>query len=155
MAEPLGKNYGFEHLLEFCRKNLVDNVSAVLRLNEAGTSVSGSRRILNLERRRNADQVNEDVGWVFLHLLEDPRLCDRSPVVKFSAGESDGRSTNSNARGGGGDGGCGGTREQASEHQDRELRRRLPYFRFNPAKMSSVYKSVKLLCLDWNRSRRV
>jgi hypothetical protein len=55
-----------------------------------------------------------------LHLLENPRLCDRSAVEMVAAGESDrNRSTIPNTSSG------GGKWEQASAHEGKESRRRL------------------------------
>jgi hypothetical protein len=96
-------------------------VGAILRLNEAerrylvqdGSSISKGVEVL---RRVNDD----DIDCVFLHLLENPRLCDRSAVEMGRAGErSNGTSTSPTANSG------GGKREQASAHKDKESRRRL------------------------------
>jgi hypothetical protein len=119
MAELLKKNYGLERLPQFYRKYLAEDVDAILRLNEAGrrylvqdgSSISKGVEVLS--------RVNKDINCVFLHLLENPRLCDRSTVEKVSAGESKGRSTNPTAAS------DGGKREQASVYKGRESRRRL------------------------------
>jgi hypothetical protein len=95
------------------------NACAILRLNEAGrryrvqdgSSISKGVEVLS--------KVNNDINCVFLHLLENPRLCDRSAVEMVTAGESNGRSTNPTVNSG------GGKREQASAHGGKESRRRL------------------------------
>jgi hypothetical protein len=47
-------------------------------------------------------RVNNDINYVFVHLLENPRLCDQSAVEMGSAGESNSRSTSPTASSGGG-----------------------------------------------------
>ena len=65
--------------------------------------------------------VKNDINCVFLHLLENPRLCDRKAVEMMSAGGSDSsRPTNQTVSSGG-----RGKREQASVPTGRESRRRL------------------------------
>jgi hypothetical protein len=65
-------------------------------------------------------KVNNDINCLFLHLLENPRLCDRSAVEMVTADESNGTSTNPTTSSG------GGKREQASAHKGKkESRRRL------------------------------
>jgi hypothetical protein len=77
-------------------------------------------------------RVKSDIDCVFLYLLENPRLCDRSVVEKVSdAGESNGSSTNTSASR------AEGKREQASAYKGRESRRR---FRFNRPVMISLYE---------------
>jgi hypothetical protein len=116
MASLLKKNYALESLP---RIGLVGDAGAILRLNEAGrryliqdgSSISRGVEVLS--------RVNNEINCVFLHLLENPSLCDRSAVEKVSASESDGSSTNLT------DGSSGGKREQASAHNGKESRRRL------------------------------
>jgi hypothetical protein len=68
-------------------------LGAILRLNaagrryliEGGSSISKGVEVLSA--------VSNEINCVFLHLLENPRLCDRSTVEKVSAGKSDGSST--------------------------------------------------------------
>ncbi len=94
MASLLKKNYALESLPDIDLENEARDVGAILRLNGAGrrylvqdgSSISKGVGVLS--------KVNDDVNCVFLHLLENPRLCDRSAVAKLSAGESNGRSTN-------------------------------------------------------------
>jgi hypothetical protein len=100
--------------------NEAGEVGAILRLNEAGrryliedgSSISKGVKVLS--------RVNTNINCIFLHLLENPRLCDRSAVEMVTAGESNGsRSTNPAGSSG------GGKREQASAHTGKESRRRL------------------------------
>jgi hypothetical protein len=84
MAKILKKNYGLELLPDFDQRNLAGNVGAILRLNAAGrrylvqdgSSVSRGVEVLSA--------VSNDINCVFLHLLENPRLCDRSAVEMAS-----------------------------------------------------------------------
>jgi hypothetical protein len=120
MAALLKKNYTLEKIPGIIMKNWASDVSAILRLNEAGrryfiedgSSISKGVEVLS--------RVNNDINCVFLHLLENPRLCDRSAVEKVSAGESNGRPTDPTARSG-----DGGKREQAIVDKGKESRRRL------------------------------
>jgi hypothetical protein len=55
-----------------------------------GSSISKGVKVLS--------RVNYDINCVFLHLLENPRLCDRSAVEMVTrAGVNHGKSANSNA----------------------------------------------------------
>jgi hypothetical protein len=77
MAVLLKKNYALEKLPDI---NQGGDVSAILRLNEAGrrylvqdgSSISKGVEVLSA--------VSNEINCVFLHLLENPRLCDRSAV---------------------------------------------------------------------------
>jgi hypothetical protein len=123
MAALLQKNYALECLPDINLKKQARDIGAILRLNGAGrrylvqdgSSVSKGVQVLS--------RVNDDINCVFLHLLENPRLCDRSAVEMVSgAGEiSNGsRSTNPDAASG------EGKREHASAHKEgKESRRRL------------------------------
>jgi hypothetical protein len=121
MASLLKKNYGLERLPDINENDLAGDVGAILRLNgagrryliEDGSSISKGVEVLI--------GVNNDINCVFLHLLENPRLCDRSAVEKMSAGESNGESMNAVA----GMDSDRGKREQATVHKGRESRRRL------------------------------
>jgi hypothetical protein len=112
MAALLKKNYALESLPGINLKNRASNVDAILRLNGAGrrylvqdgSSISKGVEVLSM--------VNNHINCAFLHLLENPRLCDRSAVEKVSADET--------ANSGG-----GGKREQGSAHKGKESRRRL------------------------------
>jgi hypothetical protein len=101
-------------------ENEARDVGAILRLNKAGrrylvqdgSSISKGVKVLS--------KVNNDVNCVFLHLLENPRLCDRSAVEMGTGGESNsGRSPDPTASGG------GEKREQASAHTSKKSYRRL------------------------------
>jgi hypothetical protein len=80
MASLLKKNYSLERLPNTNFRNLERDVDAYLRLNEAGrryliedgSSVSKGVEVLSV--------VSNEINCVFLHLLEDPRLCDRNAV---------------------------------------------------------------------------
>jgi hypothetical protein len=119
MAALLKKNYALESLPNINLRNWANDVGAILRLNGAGrrylvqdgSSISKGVEVLS--------GVNDDINCVFLHLSENPRLCDRSAVEKVSAGESSGRSTDPTTRRG------VEKREQASAHTGKESRRRL------------------------------
>jgi hypothetical protein len=87
MASLVQKNYALESLHGISLKNWAsDVVSAILRLNEAGRryliedgfSISKGVEVLG--------KVNTDINCVFLHLLENPRLCDRHAVELVRAG---------------------------------------------------------------------
>jgi hypothetical protein len=118
MAAVLKKNYALESL-DIDQKKQARDVGAILRLNKAGrqylvqdgSSISKGVEVLS--------KVNNDINCVFLHLLENPRLCDRSTVEIVSIGESNGRLTTPTANSG------GGKREQASAPKGKEFRRRL------------------------------
>jgi hypothetical protein len=65
--------------------------------------------------------VTMEINCVFLHLSENPRLCDRSVVETVNAAEDNSRSTRSPTASSG-----GGKREQASsQHKGKESRIRL------------------------------
>jgi hypothetical protein len=78
LISVLKKNYGLEALpgLYHCGRD----VNTILQLNRAGrrylvqdgSSISKGVDVLS--------RVNNDINSVFLHLLENPRLCDRSAV---------------------------------------------------------------------------
>jgi hypothetical protein len=125
MAALLKKNYALESLSDFHQDVLAGDVGAILRLNvagrryliEDGSSISKGVEVLSA--------VSQEINCVFLHLLENPRLCDRSAVEIVSTSESNSsRSANPNASGG------GDKREQASAQEGNESHRRLAWFRF-------------------------
>jgi hypothetical protein len=111
MTSLLKENYALESLPDVDLENDAGDVGAILRLNEAGrryliedgSSISKGVEVLSA--------VSNQIDCVFLHLLENLRLCDRSAVEMV---------TNPNASSGG-----GGKREQASAHKSKEARRRL------------------------------
>jgi hypothetical protein len=119
MVSLLKKNYALESLPDIDLEKEAGDVGASLRLNKAGrryliedgSSISKGVEVLS--------RVNNDINCVFLHLLENPRLCDRSAVEIVSTGESNGRSTSPTPSS------VGGKREQASAHKGKESRRRL------------------------------
>jgi hypothetical protein len=91
MAILLKKNSALERPPDI---NQGGDMGAILRLNEAGRRYliqDGSSILKGVDV---LSRVNNDINCVFLHLLENPRLCDRSAVEKMSAGKSDGSSTN-------------------------------------------------------------
>jgi hypothetical protein len=110
----LKKTYGLKMLPDIYQRGDVD---AILRLNAAGrryliqdgSSISKGVEVLS--------RVNDEINCVFLHLLENPRLCDRSAMEMVNTGEDNSRPTV---------GGGGGKREQANaQHEGKESRRRL------------------------------
>jgi hypothetical protein len=116
VASLLKKNYALESLPNVYYSK---DVKAILRLNAAGrryliedgSSVSKGVEVLS--------RVNDDINCAFLHLSENPRLCDRSAVEIVTTSESNGRSSNPTTSSG------GGKREQTSACKDKESRRRL------------------------------
>jgi hypothetical protein len=82
MAKSLQKNYGLESLPNIF--NWPGDVLTILRLNaagrryltEAGSSISKGVEVLSA--------VRSNINCVFLHLLENPNLCDRSAVEAAS-----------------------------------------------------------------------
>jgi hypothetical protein len=120
MASVLKKNYALESLPDIdLETDCAGDVGAVLRLNgvgrryliEDGSSIAKGVEVLSA--------VSDKINCVFLHLLENPRLCDRSAVEKVSVGESNGSWTNST------DGSGGGKRERASIDGGKTSHRRL------------------------------
>jgi hypothetical protein len=93
VAKLLKKNYALESLPAIDFYNRAGDVGAILRLNAAGrrylvqdgSSISKGVKVLS--------SVNGDINCVFLHLLENPRLCDRTAVEVPDADESNSRST--------------------------------------------------------------
>jgi hypothetical protein len=94
MAALLKKNYALERLPFINQRG---NAFAILRLNKAGrrylivdgSSISKGVDVLS--------RVYNDINCVFLHLSENPRLCNRSAVEILTVGESNGTSTNPTA----------------------------------------------------------
>jgi hypothetical protein len=92
MAVLLRKNFALESLPDIINQGR--DVGAILRLNKAGrrylvqdgSSISKGVEVLSA--------VSNELNCVFLHLLENPRLCVRSAVETASAGtEGSGGST--------------------------------------------------------------
>jgi hypothetical protein len=86
LAVLLKTNYALERLPDIDQKDLSGDLGAILRLNEAGrryliedgSTISKGVKVLS--------RVNIDINCVFMHLLENPRLCDRRAVEMVSAG---------------------------------------------------------------------
>jgi hypothetical protein len=80
IAKTLKTNYGLECLPDFELEIQAGDVGAILRLNKVGrrylvqdgSSISKGVEVLSA--------VSNEINCVFLHLLENPRLCDRSAV---------------------------------------------------------------------------
>jgi hypothetical protein len=93
MTSLLKKNYALERLPNTNLRNLERDVDAILRLNEAGrryliedgSSISKGVEVLSV--------VSNEINCVFLHLLENPRLCDRSAMEIASEITDNGGST--------------------------------------------------------------
>jgi hypothetical protein len=113
MASLLKKNYALESLPDIDLKNEAGDIGTILRLNEAGrryliedgSSISKGVEVLS--------RVYNEINCVFFHLLENPRLCDRSAVERNNS------STSPTS------GSVGGKREPVSVHRGKESRRRL------------------------------
>jgi hypothetical protein len=111
MASLLEKKYALERPPDISLENEARDVGAILRLNEAGRRyliVDGSSISKGVEV---LSRVKSSINCVFLHLLENPRLCDRRAVEMLAAGDSIGKSTDMTASSSG-----GGKRKQASAH---------------------------------------
>jgi hypothetical protein len=113
----LKKNYGLEEIPRL--HHFVGDVSSILQLNRAGrryivqdgSSISKGVDVLS--------RVSNDISSVFFHLLENPRLCDRSAVEMSSIGNIDNaRSTSPGNRH------SGGKREQQAPSRTSKERRR-------------------------------
>jgi hypothetical protein len=121
VAKLLEKNYALESLPGIDHENRVGDLGAILRLNVAGrrylvsdgSSISKGVKVLS--------SVNDDVNCVFLHLLENPRLCDRTAVDAPGADERNSYSTSPTTIY------CSGgeKREQVILHESKESRRRV------------------------------
>jgi hypothetical protein len=118
IASLLKNSYALERLPDINLKKPARDVGAILRLNAAGrrylidgSSISKGVEVLS--------RVNNDINCVFSHLLENPRLCDRSAVEKVSAVESNSSWTNPTTDS------DGGKRERASVHEGKASHRRL------------------------------
>jgi hypothetical protein len=90
MAVLIKKKYAMESLPGIDLEKEARDVGAILRLNgagrryliEDGSSISKGVKVLSA--------VRSDINCVFLHLLENPRLCDRSAVETTSASADNG-----------------------------------------------------------------
>jgi hypothetical protein len=95
------------------------DTGAILRLNEAGRRYLVEDGSFILKGVEVLGRVNNDTDCVFLHLLENPRLCDRSAVEIGSIGKSNSSSTSPTASS------AGGKREQPGVHNGMACRKRL------------------------------
>jgi hypothetical protein len=81
IASLFKKNYTFQSLPDFDLEHRAGDFGAILKLNEAGrryliadgSSISRGVEVLSA--------VSNDINCLFLHLLENPFLCDRSAVA--------------------------------------------------------------------------
>jgi hypothetical protein len=95
----LQKNYGLEEIPGLCHSSA--DIRSIFELNRAGrrylvqdgSSISKGVDVLS--------GVSNDINSVFLHLLENPRLCDRSAVQMSSTGTDNARSTSPGYHSGG------------------------------------------------------
>jgi hypothetical protein len=95
VAALLKKNYALQCVSACAR---VGDVRAILRLNKArrryliedGSSISKGVRVLSA--------VSDDINCVFYHLLENPRLCDRSAIEMVSDSAEDASVANHNGK---------------------------------------------------------
>jgi hypothetical protein len=121
VAKLLKKNFALESLPAIDLKNRAGDVGAILRMNAAGrryliqdgSSISKGVEVLS--------SVNDDINCVFLHLLENPRLCDRTAVEVPNDDESNSQSTSAATI----YSSVGEKREQVTFHKGKESRRRL------------------------------
>jgi hypothetical protein len=123
IVSALQKNYGLEVVPAFSHGG--ENVRSIFDLNRAGrrylvqdgSSISKGVDVLSA--------VSNDINSVFLHLLENPRLCNRTAVETASLGNIEiENATSTRPRSHSGDG--GGKREQQTPARSgKESRRRL------------------------------
>jgi hypothetical protein len=119
LVSILRKNYGLEHLVPDISGADDRTVKAILRLNgagrryliEDGSSISKGVEVLSA--------VNDDINCVFLHLLENPDLCDRRAV------ETETTTGSRRPVGNPDESSSSGKRERAQSQADKEPRRRL------------------------------
>jgi hypothetical protein len=120
MAALLKKNYALASLQNINLEKRAGDVGAILQLNAAGrryliedgSSFSKGVKVLST--------VRSDINCVFLHLLENPRLCDRSAVEVASD-----RTEERSRRGLGNPANHNGKREQGQALEEgKESRRR-------------------------------
>ncbi len=120
MAVLLQKNFALERLPDIKQGGDVDTI---LRLNEAGrrylvqdgSSISKGVEVLS--------RVSDEINCVFWHLLENPRLCDRS-AVEIASESND---NNPGSRGSTSPANHNGKREQEQDQaleEGKESRRR-------------------------------
>jgi hypothetical protein len=117
----LKKNYGLEEIPGL--HHGAGDVNSILQLNRAGrrylvqdgSSISKGIAVLS--------RVNNDINSVFLHLLENPRLCDRGAIETSS--RSIGNMDNARSTPSPGNHSGGKREQQAPSQRDTEPRRRL------------------------------
>jgi hypothetical protein len=115
----LMKNYGLERLVPDIACADHRSVKAILRLNKAGrrylikdgSSISKGVEVLSA--------VNDDINCVFLHLLENPGLCNRRAIETETTTTSQRPGANLD------ESSIGGKRERAQSQPGKEPRRRL------------------------------
>jgi hypothetical protein len=112
-------NYGLEEIPGL--RSVAGDIQSIFELNRAGrrylvqdgSSISKGVDVLS--------RVSSDINSVFLHLLENPRLCDRSAVETASIAQIHiARATSPGNRHSGGK-----RKQQAPAHPGKETRRRL------------------------------
>jgi hypothetical protein len=117
LVSILKKNYGLEHLLPDIPCADGGRVKAILRLNAAGrryliedgSSISKGVDVLSA--------VSDEIDCVFLHLLENPSLCDRRATDTTAARQRPGINVDESS--------STGKRERALSLPGKEPRRRL------------------------------
>jgi hypothetical protein len=118
MATLLKKNYAMESLPEILPKKEVRDMDAILRLNAAGRRYLIGEESSILQGVEVLCAVSTEINCVFLHLLENPSLCDRRAVEHGSAREVNSRSMNPAASS------AGRKREPGSLDEGKKRRRR-------------------------------
>jgi hypothetical protein len=117
LVSILMKNYGLESLAQFIRCADDRTVKAILRLNgagrqyliEDGSSVSKGVDVMCA--------VSDDINCVFLHVLENPGLCDRRATETTTRSRLPGANLDESSS-------CG-KRKRAQSQPGKEPRRRL------------------------------
>jgi hypothetical protein len=117
LVSILMKNYGLERLVPGISCTNDGTVNAILMLNAAGrrylikdgSSISKGVDVLSA--------VSDEIDCVFLHLLENPSLCDRRADDTPAGGHRPGTNLNESS--------STGKRERALSQADKEPRRRL------------------------------
>jgi hypothetical protein len=113
----LMKNYGLEYFVPDIRCSNDKTVNAILRLNGAGrrylikdgSSISKGVEVLSA--------VSDDINCVFLHLLENPGLCNRRAAETTTRSRRSGANLDESF--------SSGKRERAQSQPGKEPRRRL------------------------------
>jgi hypothetical protein len=125
VAKFLKKNYALESVPGIDLENRAGDVGAILRLNAAGrrylvqdgSSMSKGVKVLS--------SVSIDLNCVLLHLLENPKLCDRTAVELPDAVDTDESNSHSTSPTTSYSSSGGEKREQAILQKGKESRRRL------------------------------